>query len=249
LAHGTARGARGRYPIKLIYASNIPVILVAAVLANVSMWSLLFWQNPQWPIVGHNEWIGAYPDPGNEIHADLLDAGQIDRTTPINGLAYYMSTVNGVGDWLLPLTAPNTYGTTLLLVEPWQIGVRLIVYLTVMIGGSILFAKFWIETTNMGPESVAEQIESSGMQIPGFRRDPRVLKRVLERYIPTVTVIGGAAVGALAAGADMIGTVGQASGTGVLLAVGILIQLYEAIGREQMMEMHPVLRRFFHGEG
>jgi preprotein translocase subunit SecY len=72
-----------------------------------------------------------------------------------------------------------------------------------------------------------------------------VLKRVLERYIPVVTVISGAGVGALAAVADMIGTVGNASGTGVLLAVGIIIQMYEAIGREQMMEMHPVLRQFF----
>src|SRR5207247_9897270 len=53
LAHGMARGARGRYPIRLMYASNIPVILVAAVLANVSMFSLLFWQHPEWPIVGH----------------------------------------------------------------------------------------------------------------------------------------------------------------------------------------------------
>src|SRR6266540_3442451 len=43
LAHGMARGARGRYPIRLLYASNIPVILIAAVLANVSMFSLLLW--------------------------------------------------------------------------------------------------------------------------------------------------------------------------------------------------------------
>jgi len=112
----------------------------------------------------------------------------------------------------------------------------------------VLFAKFWIETTNMGPEAVASQIESSGMQIPGFRRDPRVLRRVLERYIPVVTVISGATVGALASGADLIGTVGNASGTGVLLTVGIMINLYEAIGREQMMEMHPVLRGFFGGD-
>jgi preprotein translocase subunit SecY len=100
----------------------------------------------------------------------------------------------------------------------------------------------------MGPEAVAKQIESSGLQIPGFRRDPRVLKRVLERYIPVVTVISGATVGALATGADLIGTVGNASGTGVLLTVGIMIQFYEAISREQMMEMHPVLRQFFGGE-
>ena len=66
-----------------------------------------------------------------------------------------------------------------------------------------------------------------------------------ERYIPTVTVFSGAVVGFLAAGADMIGTVGQSSGTGVLLTVGIMIRMYEQIGKEQMMEMHPVLRSFF----
>jgi preprotein translocase subunit SecY len=52
-------------------------------------------------------------------------------------------------------------------------------------------------------------------------------------------------VGFLAAGADMVGTVGQSSGTGVLLTVGIMIRMYEQIGKEQMMEMHPVLRSFF----
>src|SRR2546422_7997364 len=63
LAHGQARGARGRYPIRLVYASNIPVILVAAVLANVSMFSLLFWQHPEWPLVGRQWWIGTYLNP------------------------------------------------------------------------------------------------------------------------------------------------------------------------------------------
>jgi preprotein translocase subunit SecY len=132
--------------------------------------------------------------------------------------------------------------------NPLQVGLHVLTFFGAMVIGSIIFAKFWIETTNMGPEAVAKQIESSGLQIPGFRRDPRVLKRVLERYIPVVTVMSGAMVGALAAGADLIGTVGNASGTGVLLSVGIMIQLYEAMGREQMMEMHPVLRGFFGGE-
>ena len=129
--------------------------------------------------------------------------------------------------------------------EPWQLILHIVVYMSIMVLGSIVFAKFWIETTNMGPESVAKQIQGSGMQIPGFRRDPRIVEKVLERYIPTVTVFSGAVVGFLAAGADMIGTVGQSSGTGVLLTVGIMIRMYEQIGKEQMMEMHPVLRSFF----
>jgi preprotein translocase subunit SecY len=243
LAHGMARGARGRYPIRLMYASNIPVILVAAVLANVSMFTLLFWQHPEWPWIGRNPLLGEYPDANNPLVVNQ----QIQRTTPIGGLAFYFSTINGVTDWLLPLINPDVYTVYLRGNEYWQVLAHVAVYLLVMIGGSIMFARFWIMTTNMGPESVAEQIESSGMQIPGFRRDPRILRRVLDRYIPVVTIISGAFVGALAAGADMIGTVGQASGTGVLLAVGIMIQLYEAIGREQMMEMHPVLREWFGG--
>jgi len=43
----------------------------------------------------------------------------------------------------------------------------------------------------------------------------------------------------------MIGTTGHATGTGLLLSVGILIHFYEAIGREQMMEMNPIMRGFF----
>jgi preprotein translocase subunit SecY len=236
LAHGTARGARGRYPIKLIYASNIPVILMAAVLANVSMFALLLYGNPAFkgiPLIGGQSWLGYY-QPGT--------------TYPSGGLAWYLSSPRGLSDWLLPILGPDRYGYLASGHGPLQVGIHVLAYLGVMVIGSIIFAKFWIETTNMGPEAVAKQIESSGLQIPGFRRDPRVLKRVLERYIPVVTVMSGAMVGALAAGADLIGTVGNASGTGVLLSVGIMIQLYEAMGKEQMMEMHPVLRQFFGGE-
>jgi preprotein translocase subunit SecY len=236
LAHGTARGARGRYPIKLIYASNIPVILMAALLANVQMVTLLLYNNNTLsgiPLLGGNWMLGYFPD---------------GVTTPEAGLAWYLSAPQGLHSWLLPIIDSGSYGYMATDHTGLQIMVRVMVYFGVMVIGSVLFAKFWIMTTNMGPEQVARQIESSGLQIPGFRRDPRVLKRVLERYIPIVTVISGFTVGALAAGADLIGTVGNASGTGVLLAVGIMIHLYEAIGREQMMEMHPVLRGFFGGE-
>ncbi|MFQ5986774.1 MAG: preprotein translocase subunit SecY [Thermoplasmata archaeon] len=245
LAHGGARGARGRYPIKLIYASVLPVIFVAAILANISMFSLLFWQNPDWPLVGGQYWIGAYPEPNHP----LVTQGVIQPTTPIGGIAFYTSTIAGLQDWLLPIIAPARFGAVFAAFDKssFQIFIHVIVYVSIFLIGSIVFAIFWIETTGMGPEGVARQIESGGMQIPGFRRDPRVLQRILARYIPVVTIIGGFIVGALAVGGDLFGTVGNASGTGLLLAVGILIQFYEAIGREQMMEMHPILRNFFGG--
>ncbi len=246
LSHAEARGARGRYPLRLIYASNIPVILMSALLANVSMFSILLWGNgtlQHFPLIGHQWWIGSYP-----ASAAIAQAQGITQTTPLTGAAYYLSTVNGLESWLLPLVNAQTYGAFLVGHQWWQDLAHVAIYFTVMVVGSIIFAKFWIQTTNMGPEAVARQIEASGMQIPGFRREPRVLRRVLARYIPVITVISGAAVGALAAGADLIGTVGNASGTGVLLTVGIIINLYEAMGREQLMEMNPLLRRFLGGE-
>ncbi|MBN1389230.1 MAG: preprotein translocase subunit SecY [Candidatus Thermoplasmatota archaeon] len=233
LSHAKARGARGRYPIRLIYASNIPVILMSALLANVNMFSLLLWNHDKIstiPIIGHNWRLGFY------------DAGS---TSPVGGIAWYVSRVDGLQSWLLPIINWDTYSGYVGDHEYYQVLIHVLVYVGLMVFGSVLFAKFWIETTNMGPEAVAKQIQDSGMRIPGFRRDPRVLKKVLNRYIPTVTVISGAFVGLLAATADMIGTVGSTSGTGVLLAVGIIIRLYEEIGKEQMMEMHPVLRGFF----
>lgn len=233
LSHARARGARGRYPIRLIYASNIPVILMSALLANINMFSLLLW---------NHERLSTIPIIGNNWRIGFFDVGS---TTPSGGLAWYVSRVNGLQSWLLPLINWDRYSGYVGDHEYWQIAVHVLVYVGIMTVGSVLFAKFWIETTNMGPESVARQIQSSGMRIPGFRRDPRVLKKVLNRYIPTVTVISGAFVGLLAATADMVGTVGSTSGTGVLLTVGIIIRLYEQIGKEQMMEMHPVLRGFF----
>jgi preprotein translocase subunit SecY len=232
LAHGRVRGARGRYPIRLIYASNIPVILMSALLANVNMFAMMLYTNPglqQIPFIGGQWWIGRY---------DLTVT-----TQPLMGGAWYLSSPNGLNSWLVPILIGGYSGHA-----AWQYALKVIIYFSVMIIGSIFFAKFWIETTNMGPTDVAKQIQSSGMQIPGFRRDPRVLRKVLERYIPVVTVIGGAAVGALASFADAIGTVGNASGTGVLLTVGIMIRMYEDIAKEQAMEMHPVLRGFFGNE-
>ena len=239
LTHGKVRGHRGKYPIRLVYASNIPVILMAALLANINMFSLLFWSHPtmsKTPLLGKNGWgsmseyIGTY-EPG--------------QSSASGGFAWYTSMVNGVNDWLLPILNQegDMYGHNL-----WEIMGHVFFYVAIMTVGSMVFAKFWIDTTNMGSKDVAKKIENTGMQIPGFRKNPLVLEKILERYIPPVTYFSGAFVGLLASGADLLGTVGNATGTGLLLAVGIILRTYEQIQKEQAMEMHPMLRQFFGAE-
>ena len=51
LSYGGVKGARGKYPLKFIYASNMPVILTSALLLNVQLFAAMF-QKLGFPILG-----------------------------------------------------------------------------------------------------------------------------------------------------------------------------------------------------
>jgi preprotein translocase subunit SecY len=81
-----------------------------------------------------------------------------------------------------------------------------------------------------------------GLGIPGFRRDIRIIENILDRYILALSVMGGAFVGILAAFADFAGAFG--SGTGILLTVMIIFNLYEQITQQHLEDMNPAVRKF-----
>jgi preprotein translocase subunit SecY len=225
LAHSAVRGARGRFPIKLIYASVLPMILVRALQANIQMIGMML------------------------SGKGITILGEFSGSTPLGGIMYYLAPINGPHDWIPRLVAENYSTPALAAASPeiWQIVLHVFCDATMLIVGGIIFALFWIETTGMGAKNVAQNVFNSGMQIPGFRRSPQSIERVMERYVPKVTIIGGALIGALTLVASMLGTVGGAGGTGLLLAVSITYRLYEELASEQMMEMHPMMRQFFGG--
>jgi preprotein translocase subunit SecY len=216
LSHANVKGARGRFPVKLIYASVLPMILVRALQANIQFLGQIL-----------NNWWAGMP----------AMVGQYSQGQVTGGLFWYVAPIQSRQDWMWFLGFTSQ--------DPAAIALRVVIDLTFMIVGGAIFAIFWVETTGMGPEATARQIQSSGMQIPGFRRNPQVIEKVMERYIPQVTVIGGALVGLLAVLANMLGTIGGVSGTGLLLTVSITYKLYEEIAEEQLMEMHPMMREMF----
>ena len=110
---------------------------------------------------------------------------------------------------------------------------------------SVIFALFWVNTSGMDAGSQARNIMSSGLQIPGFRRDERVLEAVLKRYVTPLTVMGGAAIGILASVADLFGAL--VGGTAILLAIMIFYQLYQNIAQQHAVDMHPALKGMFGG--
>ncbi len=213
LSFGRIRGHGIRWPLSFIYTSNIPVILVAALIANIQLWGRLL-QNWGRPLLG--------------TFSDIT--GQ-----PISGFVFWLQSpdiVRGIIE----------QHTILLSYVPY---VQALVYMLFMVGGSVIFSIFWVQTAGMDARSQAKQMMSSGLQIPGFRKDERVLERLLNRYIWPLTVMGGIAVGILAATADLTGALSR--GTGILLSVMIVYRLYEEIAQQHMMDMNPMLRKFIGG--
>jgi preprotein translocase subunit SecY len=110
LSHGKVRGARGRYPIRLLYASVIPVILAGALLANINLMGLLLYTGPlrELPLLGYG-WLSV----NAPQYAGWFGTYMAGTTEPVSGIAYYFSLVDGVADWLLPLLG-SQYGAVTL---------------------------------------------------------------------------------------------------------------------------------------
>ena len=119
---------------------------------------------------------------------------------------------------------------------------RAVIYILILIAACMIFSAIWLETAGMGPRDVAKQLLDADMQIPGFRRNPKVLEKYLERYIPIAALLGGLFVAVLAGFADFLGALG--TGTGILLTTGIIKQYSEIIAKERLAEISPAVRGF-----
>ena len=222
LSYAGYKGYRSRYPIKLLYVSNLPVIFASALFANVYFFSQLIWSVSGQPVPGRNPWLDilaqfkVVPPPSGSTAAPTI--------SPIGGIVYYV-------------LAPSSW--TSVVHDPW----KALGYLGILIVFCVIFSLTWLEVGGIGPSNVAQQLMDAGMQIPGYRRSGRAIESILKRYIPAVTVVGGILVGLLAGLSDFFGVFG--TGIGILLSVGIIYQYYETLMQERAAEMYPAFRRLF----
>ncbi len=206
LSYDRVRGYGVKWPLQFFYASTLPVILVAALVANIQLFGSLL---ETW--LGHPTFLGGFQN------------GQ-----PISGFAFWVAAPN--------LLQASLTGS-LLNSQIFQAIFHFLFYAIF----SVVFSIFWVKTTGIDAAGQAKNIVNSGLQIAGFRKDPRILESILNRYIFPLTIMGGLAIGILSATADLLGTL--TSGTAILLAVMILYQLYQSIAQQHAVDMHPALRK------
>jgi len=77
------------------------------------------------------------------------------------------------------------------------------------------------------------------VQNPGFRRSNKPVEELLNRYIPSVTLLGSIILGLIAGVSDDLGVFG--SGIGILLTVDNLINYYNQLVREKVEIVMPRL--------
>lgn len=201
------RGFTAVYPIKLMYVSNIPVILASALTANAIFLAQIFWSNynPQNNRDFFN-WIAQF-DPTNP-------------NAPIGGLIYY-------------LVPPR--GLELASLDP----MRAFLYVIILTAIVIIFGRLWVELGGLSPKAAAKNLLDANVQVPGFRRAELSVVQLLQRYIPSVTILGSLFLGLLAGVSDVLGTFG--TGVGILLMVDILINYYNLLVKEQVETFMPKL--------
>lgn len=201
------RGFSATFPIKLMYVSNIPVILASALTANAVFIGQIFWAN--------------FNPSNTNVFMNII--GQFDPTspsTPIGGLIYYV-------------TPPR--GLDLVALDPLR-GVLYVIFITCVV---VVFGKLWVELGGLSPKSAAKNLLDADVQVPGFRRSNQPIETLLNRYIPSVTIIGSVILGVLAGVSDILGVFG--TGIGILLMVDILINYYNQLVREQVEVVMPRL--------
>jgi preprotein translocase subunit SecY len=233
LSFNQLRGIGGRLPIPFLYVSVLPVVLTSSLEAAMIVW-LRFISNVGGSLAGLAKFIALY-QPVNGVQQ--LNGGLVYLISPQFPSPY---AIGGYGPYFSYLASHVTQ-----LYLPWggAVGVpewvHIVVYTVAFIALCVVFGKFWVEMTGQSPREMAEQLEEMGWQIPGFRRDPRVVENMLNKYIPTITVLGSMFVGLLAAVATLTGSLG--SGMGILLTVGIIFMLYQQLEQEGLSQTYPLL--------
>ncbi|MEM1928286.1 MAG: preprotein translocase subunit SecY [Acidilobaceae archaeon] len=194
VAVGRFAGLKSRVPLQLIYVTNIPILLVGIIVADLQL------------IEG--------------IVSNLWPASPVSEA--LRTLIYYVSPPHGI------IAAVS---------DPVRV-VTFAVSWTIM---AVALGFMWVEVSGLNPRSQAETLVKSGLEIPGVRRNVRVLEELLAEYIYPLTLLSSLIVVSIVILGDTLGCYGSA--TGLLLSAGIIQQYYAIIVRDRALEMYPVLRR------
>lgn len=201
-----APGPRGSKPtqhqVKLFYTSNMPIILLSALLSQLYFFSQILYNR-----YGTNPFVkllGVWSDEGT------------GRMRPIWGLSYLISPPQGITSAV-------------------QHPIQAIFYILFMWTACAAFARVWLGISNSSADDILKMYRNGAGKPEDFDNlfasedEYKRVRRNLRNNVETAAALGGICIATLSIGADLLGAIG--SGTGILLAVTIIYDLYEKLGK------------------
>ncbi|HIG95156.1 MAG: Protein translocase subunit SecY [archaeon GW2011_AR13] len=225
LSFGKVRGYGVKWPLSFFYASVIPVILTAALIANLQLFGGLL-ENASTPCLSLD---GEGCTSMAKFASYFGFLGHFVDGQAVSGLAFWMGSTNILELFIRGGLLPKYF---------FQAFTHILVFMFF----STIFAVFWVKTAGMDAKAQAQKIAASGLQVAGFRQDIRILESILDRYIMPLTIMGGMAIGLLASITDLLGAL--VSGTAILLVIMIMFQMYQNIAKQHATDMNPAMAKF-----
>jgi len=183
LSFGALRGFGRTWHLKLLYTSNIPVILAAALISNLTIMAGV----TATEIVGQQK-------------CGLL--GCLDfNNNPVSGFIYYVTSPRSL--LISDLIEGRIISSEVM---------KSITYILFLTSIATIFSVLWVNTAGMDPKTMTHQLIEMKLQIPGFRSSEMVMESLLNRYIPKLALAGGILIGLIAGTADIIGAIGTGTG-------------------------------------
>ena len=210
-----ANGEKAKSPIKLFYTSNMPIMLLSALLGTIYISSQTLFDRYK-----------------SNVLVRLLGVWEVveGRSRPTWGVAYLVSPPQSLAEIIAEPFKAVVYITFMLsmcavLARTW-----------IEVSGSGPEPMLREMETNpqingypsdpMWPRNAAKD---------ATRRESARGKDAFREKIKTAAALGGMCVGALTIGADLLGALG--SGTGILMAVTIIYDMLEKVAPELQLEM------------
>lgn len=170
--------------------------------------------------MGQMMWTNYNPNNTNPAFNWIAKFDPSSPQSPTGGILYY-------------ITSPRSFDHVVS--DP----VRAVIYVIFFVTIVTVFSRLWVELGGLSAKNAAKNLLDADVQVPGFRRSENSVESLLNRYIPSLTIISGITIGLLSSLSDILNVYG--SGTGILLMVNIMVSYYQTLVKEQVDTYMPKL--------
>lgn len=249
------RNKRGKFPLRLLHASTMPIIVQGHILTHtVSFSKFLYKRFPKNILVrilgvwdSKEENFNSFPTGGiclflcpNRFLKSISLSGLISMLRSAYNLVFNPKSFIRVLKKMMKSKKYSVFILKGIFGDFTRFSTDLLVsliYIAVTLTTGAFISRFWADMNNSGSKQLSNKLKNERMKIVGISEDDTV--KYFDKYVPAAGFVSGLVVGAIVILSELCGTIG--SGTNMFLAVGIIWKWLEMSAEEGLKKGQKVL--------